>query len=356
MAARPAPEWRAGRLTGRGVATKRKPRAKAGLGSGTTGCMAGKIRIGVSGWRYAPWRGNFYPPKLAQARELEYAARIFPSIELNGSFYSLQRPSSYAQWARQTPPGFVFAVKGSRYITHMLRLRNVQAALANFFASGLFELGDKLGPLLWQFPPNLPFDPGLFEAFFKRLPRTIEAAAVLARGHDHRLAGRESLQPGANRRLRHAVEVRHESFVDPAFIALLRKHRIAWVVADTPQPWPLFEDVTADFIYIRLHGATELYKSRYTSEQLDRWAECVRAWTGGTQPAGARLISSEPPPQRTSRDVYCYFDNTDKLHAPDNARELMRKLGLPDPWCPEPGATTRMERGRQELPRPAAPG
>ena len=290
--------------------------------------MAGKIRIGVSGWRYTPWRGNFYPKKLPQARELHYASRIFPSIELNGSFYSLQRPSSYAQWARGTPSGFVFAVKGSRYITHMLRLRHVEVALANFLASGLFELGDKLGPFLWQFPPNMQFDEPLFESFFKLLPRTTAAAAELALGRDQRLKGRECLVPDANRRLRHAVEVRHESFVDPGFIALLRKYRIAWVVADTPRPWPLFEDVTADFIYIRLHGATELYQSRYTSEQLDRWADCIDAWAQGEQPEGARLISPQPPPRRQSRDVYCYFDNTDKLHAPDNARELMARLGV----------------------------
>jgi uncharacterized protein YecE (DUF72 family) len=290
--------------------------------------MAGQIRIGVSGWRYTPWRGNFYPKKLAQARELEFASRIFSSIELNGSFYSLQRPSSYAQWARQTPPGFVFAVKGSRYITHMLRLRNAETAMANFFASGLFELGPKLGPLLWQFPPNMRFDRALFEAFFRLLPRSTDAAAALALRHDERLQGRESLEPDANRRLRHAIEVRHESFVDPEFIALLRKHRVAWVVADTPRPWPLFEDVTADFVYMRLHGATELYKSRYTPEQLDRWARCIRAWADGGQPADARLISKEPPHARKSHDVYCYFDNTDKLHAPGNAAELMFKLGL----------------------------
>jgi len=288
----------------------------------------GRIRIGVSGWRYAPWRGNFYPKKLAQARELEYASRVFPSIELNGSFYSLQRPSSYAQWAQQTPPGFVFAVKGGRYITHMLRLRNADTALANFFASGLFELGGKLGPILWQFPPNMQFDPPLFEAFFKLLPRTTQAAAELALGRDKRLKGRESLEPDANRRLRHAIEVRHATFVDPAFIAMLRKYRVAWVVADTPRPWPLFEDVTADFLYMRLHGATELYQSRYTDEQLDRWADCIRAWARGSQPRDARLISNKSPPQRKTRDVYCYFDNTDKLHAPDNARELMAKLGM----------------------------
>jgi uncharacterized protein YecE (DUF72 family) len=296
--------------------------------------MAGRIRIGVSGWRYTPWRGNFYPKKLPQARELEYAGRIFPSIELNGSFYSLQRPSSYARWAQQTPPGFVFAIKGSRYITHMLRLRRAEIALANFLASGVFELGDKLGPFLWQFPANMPFDPPLFEAFFKLLPRTTAAAASIALNRDKRLEGRESLDPPANRRLRHAIEVRHASFVDPAFIQLLRKYRVAWVVADTPRPWPLFEDVTADFIYMRLHGSTELYNSRYTGEELDRWAECIAAWARGGQPAGARLISNQRPPARATRDVFCYFDNTDKLHAPDNARELMEKLELRVPWHP----------------------
>lgn len=290
--------------------------------------MAGKIRIGVSGWRYTPWRGNFYPAGLAQARELEHAARIFSSIELNGSFYSLQRPSSYRQWAQQTPPGFVFAIKGARYITHMLKLRNAQAALANFFASGLFELGDKLGPILWQFPPQMRFHAEVFGAFFRSLPRTTTAAAALAQGRDQRMHGRESLVPLAVRRLRHAVEVRHESFVDPAFIALLRRYRIAWVVADTPRPWPLFEDITADFVYVRLHGSTELYNSRYTGEELDRWARFMNAWAQGGQPADARLISPEPPADRGARDVYCYFDNTDKLHAPDNARELMAKLGL----------------------------
>lgn len=291
--------------------------------------MAGKILIGVSGWRYPPWRGHFYPKGLAQSRELEHASRAFASLELNGSFYSLQRPSSYAMWARQTPPGFVFAIKGGRYITHMLRLHNVEVALANFFASGLFELGDKLGPLLWQFPPNLRFDAALFEAFFQLLPKTTVAAAELALRRDARLAGRETLQADRNRRLRHAVEVRHESFVTPAFIRLLRKYRIAWVVADTPEPWPLYEDVTSDFVYMRLHGSTELYNSRYTTQELERWARFIASWAQGGQPEDARLIAPKlPPPARASRDVYCYFDNTDKRHAPDNARELMAMLGM----------------------------
>ncbi len=291
--------------------------------------MAGQVFIGVSGWRYTPWRGNFYPEGLPQHRELWHAARHFNSIELNGSFYSLQRPSSYAQWAEQTPPGFVFAVKGGRYITHMLKLRNAEHALGNFFASGLFALGDKLGPILWQFPPQMRLNFDLFEAFLAALPKTTAAAARVAQQRDHRLKGRELLEPLHRQRLRHCVEVRHDSFVDPAFIALLRRHNVAWVVADTPRPWPLYEDVTADFVYIRLHGSTELYNSRYTPQEIDRWADAIDAWRHGRQPADARLVTKAAPPRRAARDVYCYFDNTDKLHAPDNARELMAVLGLP---------------------------
>jgi len=290
--------------------------------------MAGQVLIGVSGWRYAPWRGHFYPPGLAQARELRHAARVFNSLELNGSFYSLQRPSSYATWAAETPPGFVFAVKGSRYITHMLKLRNIEVALANFLASGLFALGDKLGPILWQFPPMVRFHPEVFEAFFEMLPRCTHDAARIARGHDARLEGRECLQPGRNRRLRYAVEVRHDSFVDPGFIRLLRKYRIAWVVADTPNPWPLYEDVTSDFVYMRLHGSTELYNSRYTHEELERWARLIDAWRNGREPEDARRISPTRARECSGRDVYCYFDNTDKRHAPVNARELMDLLGV----------------------------
>src|SRR3954468_8339270 len=271
--------------------------------------MAGQIRIGVSGWRYTPWRGNFYPKGLAQSRELHYASRAFNSIELNGSFYSLQWPTSYAQWADQTPEGFVFAVKGSRYITHMLKLRNIETALANFFASGLFELGDKLGPILWQFPPMMRFHPQVFEEFFSILPRSTGEALWIACAHDERPKGRVCLEPLDDFPLRHCVEVRHESFETPEFVRMLERHRIAFVLADTPNPWPKYEGVTADFTYMRLHGSTELYNSRYTHEELARWAAMMRGWA------------------QSSRDVYCYFDNTDKLHAPDNAQELMEMLG-----------------------------
>jgi uncharacterized protein YecE (DUF72 family) len=217
-----------------------------------------QTRIGISGWRYKPWRGRFYPAGLPQRAELEYASHCFPSIELNGSFYSLQRPESYAAWHAQTPSRFVFAVKGPRFITHMKRLRDIEVPLANFLASGLFELRGKLGPILWQFPPNMRYDRERFEAFLQLLPRDTVQAQALARRHDHHVKGRARLAVDRNRRLRHAVEIRHESFRDADFIALLRRHGVALVVADTAGKWPLLEDVTAGFMYLRLHGDTEL--------------------------------------------------------------------------------------------------
>jgi uncharacterized protein YecE (DUF72 family) len=289
---------------------------------------SGDVLIGISGWRYAPWRGVFYPPGLPQRSELAFASRMLPTIEINGSFYSLQRPESYAAWHAGTPPGFVFAVKGSRYITHMLKLRNIDAALANFFASGVLRLNEKLGPILWQFPPQLGFDAERFDAFFAVLPRDSAAALALAERHDERLAGRAWLAIDRARPLRHAVEIRHPSFVDPAFIALLRRHRIALVVADTAGRWPLLEDLTADFVYLRLHGEKELYASGYDDESLDRWAARIATWRCGGQVRDARLASTRPAPHRARRDIYCYFDNDVKVHAPYDAAHLAARLGL----------------------------
>jgi uncharacterized protein YecE (DUF72 family) len=305
--------------------------------------MAGTLRIGISGWRYTPWRGVFYPPRLPQRRELAYASRAVNTIEINGSFYSLQRPEFYAAWYRDTPSGFVFAVKGSRYITHMLRLRGIDRALANFFASGLFNLREKLGPFLWQFPPNLGFQEERFDDFFAMLPRTTEDALALARRRDARMLGRSRLAIDASRPLRHAVEIRHPSFVDPRFVDLLRRWQIALVVADTAGKWPYCEDVTANFLYVRLHGEEELYSSGYTEASLDRWAARIRAWNNGGEPDDAHRISSAPPLKRPSRDVYCYFDNDIKVHAPFDARRLAQKLGLPvsaEPALPPEMAVT----------------
>jgi uncharacterized protein YecE (DUF72 family) len=288
----------------------------------------GAIRIGISGWRYPPWRGGFYPPGLAQHSELEYASRAAPSIELNGSFYSLQRPESYAEWHDVTPDDFVFSVKGNRFITHIKRLRDIEGPLANVLASGVFNLGAKLGPFLWQFPPNFQFDPEKMEHFLSLLPHDTEQALELALKHEPRMEGRTALKIDRKRKLRHAVEIRHESFADEAFIAMLRKYKVALVVADTAGKWPYIEDVTADFMYLRLHGDKELYASGYTEEALDRWAARIRAWADGGQPEDAHLVSSKAPAQRKSRDVFCYFDNDVKVRAPFDARRLIEKLEL----------------------------
>jgi uncharacterized protein YecE (DUF72 family) len=287
------------------------------------------IRIGISGWRYTPWRGTFYPTDLAQKNELPYAASKFPTIEINGSFYSLQRPSSYASWYAQTPANFVFAVKGGRYITHMRKLREIEKPLANFFASGVLALKEKLGPVLWQFPPSLRYDRARFEHFFELLPHDTEAAVRLARRRDARMKGRSVLSTDTKRAVRHAVEIRHESFLDESFIDLLRAHNIALVVAETAKRWPMTHDVTADFIYMRLHGDKELYRSGYGDKALEKWGGRIDAWHRGSEPRDATRIGRPAPKTRRHRDVYCFFDNTDvKLRAPFDARRLMSKLDV----------------------------
>jgi len=288
---------------------------------------SGRIRIGISGWRYPRWRGRFYPKGLAQRRELEHASRCFSTVELNGSFYSLQHPDSYRRWYDETPDDFVFAVKGSRYITHMLRLRGVEQALATFYAQGLLALGSKLGPFLWQFPERMRFDAARMEAFLELLPADTEAASRLARRRDaSRLKGRAVLTPREHGPLRHAFEVRHESFVDPLFVDMLRARGMALVVADTAGRWPWVEEVTGDFMYLRLHGDAELYVSGYGDAALADWARRIRAWQRGGQPRGAHRATAAAVP-RMPRDVYCYFDNDAKVHAPFDALALAQRLG-----------------------------
>ncbi|HKY90813.1 MAG TPA: DUF72 domain-containing protein [Nevskiaceae bacterium] len=294
-----------------------------------------RIRIGISGWRYAPWRGIFYPKDLPQRRELAFAAERFASIELNGSFYSLQRPSSYAAWRDETPDDFVFAVKGSRFITHILRLKGIEQAFANFLASGVFNLGAKLGPFLWQFPPQMIWRPEIFEAFLALLPRDTDAAQALARRRDARLKGRAVLKAKFPQTLRHAVEIRHPSFACPEFVAQLRRHGVAFVFADTAGRWPYFEDLTADFVYLRLHGDVELYTSGYDDDALAGWARRIRAWSRGGQPRDAKVLTRHKA-GRIARDVYCYFDNDVKVRAPYDARNLARMLGTADGLPPLP--------------------
>jgi uncharacterized protein YecE (DUF72 family) len=287
----------------------------------------GRIRIGISGWRYAGWRGDFYPEGLPQRRELEFAASRLDTIEINGTFYSLQRPELFQRWADDTPDDFVFSVKGSRYLTHMLRLKGVEAALSNFFAQGLFALGGKLGPILWQFPPQMRYDPDRFERFLAALPHDADAAERVARRHDSRLKGRALTKAPARLRLRHAVEIRHDSFACEAFIRQLRRRRAALVVADAVD-WTCLFDATADFIYVRLHGSKELYASGYGPKALDRWAERVSAWSQGGEPDGRRA-SATPAPRRKSRDVFVYFDNDAKVRAPRDAQRLAKMLAQP---------------------------
>jgi uncharacterized protein YecE (DUF72 family) len=272
------------------------------------------IRVGLSGWRYAGWRGDFYPKGLVQRKELAYAADRFSTIEVNGSFYSLQRPASYARWRDETPDDFVFALKGGRFITHMKRLRDVDGAMANFFASGPLALGDKLGPVLWQLPARTRFDADVLDAFLDRLPRTSGEAADLARQHDAKLPADRALTTALTQvRLRHAIEPRDLSFADPAAIDLLRRHDVGLVVSDAGDKWPRFEEVTSDLVYVRLHGAEELYTSGYGPQALDEWAARISSWAG------------------QGLDVLVYFDNDAKVHAPYDALALMDRLGLRKP-------------------------
>jgi uncharacterized protein YecE (DUF72 family) len=286
----------------------------------------GRIRVGLSGWRYPPWRGVFYPRGLPQRRELEYASRRFSTIEINGSFYSLQRPEFYARWRDETPPGFVFSVKGPRFVTHMLKLRNCEQAVANFFASGIANLGDKLGPILWQLPPMVRFNADVLAPFLALLPRDTDQAAALARRRNEKVKGRARLAFGACRPLRHALEIRHETFVDEAFVDLLRRERVALVVADTAGKWPLVEDLTADFVYVRLHGDEVLYVSGYGDVALERWSRRLIVWSEGGAPDDAKCISRIPSAPCAGRDVFCYFDNDAKVMAPRDAHALARIL------------------------------
>jgi uncharacterized protein YecE (DUF72 family) len=285
------------------------------------------IRIGISGWLYPAWRGTFYPKGLAQRRELDYASHAFNSIEINGTFYSLKSPESFGRWRDATPADFVFAVKGARFITHMKKLRDCETALSNFFAQGLLTLGHKLGPILWQLPARMPFDEEQIEHFLALLPHDTEAAARLAHGRDrHIMKGRTLLTPAAATPLRHALEVRHESFRDERFIALLRRAGVALVVSDAPS-WPRFEDVTADFLYLRLHGETELYASGYDAGPLDFWAARIARWAAGGEPEDVHR-SGPSAGCRSARDLYIYFDNDAKVRAPADALALAARLGV----------------------------
>ena len=271
----------------------------------------GEIRVGISGWTYDGWRGDFYPRGLPRRAELAYVAERMGSVELNGSFYSLQRPSSYRSWREQTPDDFVFAVKGGRFVTHMKRLRDVEAPLANFFGSGVLALGPKLGPVLWQLPERLEYDAELLAAFFRLLPRSMGEVAALARRHDAKLSEDRALTTCPRglsaQRVRHALEFRSASYCTEDAFALLREHDVACVVADTAGRFPMADAVTSDLVYVRLHGDTELYASGYSDAALDSWADRCRGWA-------------------ERADVVVYFDNDAKGHAPYDALRLQERL------------------------------
>ncbi|HKO29064.1 MAG TPA: DUF72 domain-containing protein [Solirubrobacteraceae bacterium] len=280
--------------------------------------------IGISGYNYRGWRGRFYPESLRQRDWLRYASRCFDSIELNGTFYSLKSPDVYRRWVAETPDSnFLFAVKGSRFITHNLKLRNAEQALANFYASGVLALGHKTGPFLWQLPGTYRFDRARIESFLRLLPRDSVDAGRLAERHDDRLTRGALTIPAARVPYRHALEVRNPSYFEPAFYDLLRAYDVAFVVADTAGKFPYAEEITADFVYVRLHGSTVLYASGYTHEELSWWAERITRWA---RPGGT-----------TERDVYVYFDNDGSAHAPHDAQGLAQAVRARGLDVPHPG-------------------
>jgi uncharacterized protein YecE (DUF72 family) len=260
-----------------------------------------RIRVGVGGWTYEPWRGRFFPPGLAHDRELAYASRRLTTIEINGTYYRLQKPESFAKWRAEAPDDFVFTVKASRYCTTQKVLANVGEAMQKFLASGLFELGEKLGPVVWQFMATKRFDEDDFGAFLALLPRDLRGLP-----------------------LRHAVEVRHESFRSPAFLALARRHGVAAVFADTDE-YPSFADVTADFVYGRLMRTRPEIETGYGADALDRWADAARAWARGREPEGLPRIEPAQAAGK-SRDVFLFVISGAKERAPAAAEGLIARL------------------------------
>lgn len=276
------------------------------------------VLIGTSGWLYPHWRNLFYPAHLPPRRALSFVASRFSTVEVNGTFYSLVRPATVEAWRASVPASFVFAVKASRFVTHMKKLAGGVAPVANFFAQGILRFGAQLGPILWQLPPQLPFDAGRARAFLDLLPRDVRAAERLARRHDVRVRGRSSLRApdGRDAPLRHAFEVRHESWLRDEALRLLESHDVALVAADTAGVHPSSLRRTASFAYVRLHGSRVLYGSRYTDSELATWALRVRRWSSSGAP------------------VFVYFDNDDRAYAPGDAERLRARVERrpPAPW------------------------
>jgi len=262
---------------------------------------AARIRVGIGGWNFEPWRGTFYPEGLAQKRELEFASRALTSIEVNGTFYGSQKPATFVKWHDETPDDFVFSLKAPRYATNRRVLAEAGDSIERFFASGVIELKDKLGPINWQFAPTKQFDPEDFENFLKLLPATVEGRAI-----------------------RHVVEVRHESFVDATFVALLKQYGIAAVVAGDSK-YPQIADVTAPFVYARIMGTTEKQKNGYAKAALDRWAARAQEWAAGGAPDDLQMVG-KPPAKTSARDVYLYVISGHKAANPAAAMALIERL------------------------------
>ncbi|WP_244640127.1 DUF72 domain-containing protein [Devosia pacifica] len=265
----------------------------------------GTARIGIAGWVYAPWRGHFYPEGLVQKNELSYASEQLGIIEINATFRATQKRTSFANWGRQARDGFVFSIKGPQAVTHIKRLKDCKEPLARFFASGPLVLGEKLGPFIWQLPPNMKFDPARLEDFLALLPTSIEEylelAGMASGDEDAPQIDTSSIGP-----IRHAMEARHESFDCGAFRELLAQHNVAQVIPDTIQ-MPR-RDVTADFVYCRLQGPARDVAKGYEPADLDNWASQIEEWTSA------------------GKDVFAFFVHEDKLHAPDNAKALIERL------------------------------
>jgi uncharacterized protein YecE (DUF72 family) len=267
----------------------------------TTSKKAGKIRIGIGGWTFAPWRGVFYPDKLTQAKELEYAASKLTSIEVNGTYYGSQKPETFRKWAREVPDGFVFSIKGSRFTTNRRVLAEAGDSVKRFYDQGLLELGDRLGPVLWQFAPTKKFDEADFGKFLELLPRQIDGRA-----------------------LRHVVEVRHDSFCVPGFIALLRQFETPVVFAEHGQ-YPAIADITGDFVYARLQKGNDEIKTCYPPKALDAWAKRLKTWAGGGEPDDLPRVDPTSA-KKTPRDVFAYVIHEGKVRAPAGAMELIERV------------------------------
>ncbi len=264
--------------------------------------IAGTIRAGIGGWTYQPWEGTFYPDELPKKRQLEYASRQLPTIEVNGTYYGTQKPAVFAKWANEVPDGFVFSLKGNRFVTNRKVLSEAEESLARFLGSGISELGDRLGPLVWQFAPTKKLDPEDFEGFLKLLPEK---------------------QDGV--RLRHVLEVRHASFVVPEFAALARKYGAAICYAHH-FTYPEMADVTADFVYARLQRGEDSIPTAYAPADLDAWADRTRTWAAGGMPGDLPLADETVKIEKLPRDVFVYFIHEGKVRAPQAAQALMERV------------------------------